>query len=63
MRYPIVDLGVFRNHSFCIGNAVVFFVLVNLFGSIVLLPIYLQTLMGYTSYLSRIVLGREGSRS
>lgn len=60
VRYPIVDLGVFRDRSFCIGNAVVFFVLVNLFGSIVLLPIYLQTLMGYTSYLSGIVLGPGG---
>jgi len=59
-RYPIVDLGVFRNYSFCIGNTVVFFILVNLFGSIVLLPIYLQTLMGYTASLSGIVLGPGG---
>lgn len=59
-RHPIVDLGVFRDYSFGIGNVVVFFVLVNLFGSIVLLPIYLQTLMGYTASLAGIVLGPGG---
>jgi len=32
----------------------------NLFASIVLLPIYLQTLMGYTSYLAGFVLGPGG---
>jgi DHA2 family multidrug resistance protein len=59
-RHPIVDLGVFRDYSFCVGNVVVFFILVNLFGSIVLLPIYLQTLMGYTASLAGIVLGPGG---
>jgi MFS transporter, DHA2 family, multidrug resistance protein len=32
----------------------------NLFASIVLLPIYLQTLMGYTAYLAGLVLGPGG---
>jgi DHA2 family multidrug resistance protein len=32
----------------------------NLFATIVLLPIYLQTLMGYTSYLAGLVLGPGG---
>ena len=32
----------------------------NLFASIVLLPIYLQTLMGYTAFLSGLVLGPGG---
>jgi DHA2 family multidrug resistance protein len=59
-EHPIVDLRTFRNRSFRIGNAVMFFGFFNLFASIVLLPIYLQTLMGYTSYLSGVVLGPGG---
>jgi MFS transporter, DHA2 family, multidrug resistance protein len=57
---PIVDLKVFRNYSFCLGNLAIFFFMVNLFGTLVLLPIYLQTLMGYTSSLSGIVLAPGG---
>ncbi|MCX5835042.1 MAG: MFS transporter, partial [Deltaproteobacteria bacterium] len=40
-----------------------FFAFFNLFGSIVLLPIYLQTLMGYTSFLAGLVLGPGGLMS
>ena len=39
---------------------VMFFVFFNLFGSIVLLPIYVQSLMGYTSYDAGLVLGPGG---
>jgi DHA2 family multidrug resistance protein len=37
-----------------------FFVFFGLFGSIVLLPVYLQTLMGYTSFLAGLALGPGG---
>jgi DHA2 family multidrug resistance protein len=57
---PIINLRVFRNVSFSTGNLVMFFAFFNLFGSIVLLPIYLQTLMGYTSFLAGFVLGPGG---
>jgi MFS transporter, DHA2 family, multidrug resistance protein len=58
--HPIVELRALKNYSFCLGNVVIFFVLVNLFGSLVLLPIYLQSLMGYTATLSGFVLGPGG---
>jgi DHA2 family multidrug resistance protein len=57
---PIVNLRIFRNLSFTSGNAIMFFAFFNLFSSIVLLPIYLQTLMGYTPYLAGLVLGPGG---
>jgi DHA2 family multidrug resistance protein len=57
---PIVNLRTFKNISFSTGNIIMFFVFFNLFGSIVLLPIYLQTLMGYTSYLAGLALGPGG---
>ncbi len=59
-EHPIVNLRTFKNISFTTGNAVMFFAFFNLFGSIVLLPIYLQTLMGYTSTLAGMVLGPGG---
>ncbi len=59
-EHPIVNLRAFKNFSFSLGNVVLFFVLVNLFGSIVLLPIYLQTLMGYTATLAGVLLGPGG---
>ena len=57
---PIVNLRIFGNRSFTAGNLIMFFAFFNLFSSIVLLPIYLQTLMGYTSFLAGSVLGPGG---
>jgi DHA2 family multidrug resistance protein len=59
-EHPIVDLRIFKNISFGTGNLVMFIGFFNLFSSIVLLPIYLQSLMGYTAYLSGYVLGPGG---
>ena len=60
---PIVNLRIFRNLSFSLGNILSFFIYFNLFGTIVLLPIYLQTLMGYTSFLAGLVLAPGGIAS
>ena len=57
---PVVNLKTFKNISFSTGNLVMFFAFFNLFASIVLLPIYLQTLMGYTAFLAGLVLGPGG---
>ncbi|HXX54077.1 MAG TPA: DHA2 family efflux MFS transporter permease subunit [Thermodesulfovibrionales bacterium] len=59
-EHPIVNLRAFKNATFSSGNLVMFFAFFNLFGSIVLLPIYLQTLMGYTATLAGMVLGPGG---
>ena len=60
VKHPIVDLRILKNFSFSLGNIIIFFVFVNLFGSIVLLPMYLQSLMGYTSTLAGLVLAPGG---
>jgi DHA2 family multidrug resistance protein len=57
---PIVNLRTFRNLSFSSGNVISFLFSFSLFSSIVLLPIYLQTLMGYTSFLAGLVLAPGG---
>ncbi len=57
---PIVNLQLFRDRTFTSGATVMFFVFLNLFGSIVLLPIFLQMMMGYTSFYAGLVLGPGG---
>jgi DHA2 family multidrug resistance protein len=59
-EHPIVNLRVFKDRTFTSGATVMFFVFLNLFGSIVLLPIFLQSIMGYTSYYAGLVLGPGG---
>ena len=62
-EHPVVDLRALKNVSFSAGNVVMFFTFFSLFATIVLLPIYLQTLMGYTSTLAGMVLGPGGVAS
>lgn len=59
-EHPVVNLRVFKKKTFSLGNIIMFMGFFNLFASIVLLPIYLQTLMGYTSFLAGFVLGPGG---
>ena len=59
-EHPIVDLRAFRNISFSTGNIVMFVAFFNLLGSIVLLPLYAQLLLGYTATLAGLVLSPGG---
>ena len=59
-KHPIVDLRAFRNLSFTTGNVVMFIAFFNLFGGIVLLPLYAQILLGYTSFLAGMILSPGG---
>ncbi|MGB9715729.1 MAG: DHA2 family efflux MFS transporter permease subunit [Thermodesulfovibrionales bacterium] len=60
---PVINLKIFKDLSFSMGCAVMFCVFFNLFGSIVLQPIYVQTLMGYTATLAGLVLAPGGITS
>ena len=46
---PIVDLRLFRNRNFAIGNILMFMVGFVLLSSTVLLPLFVQSLLGYTA--------------
>jgi DHA2 family multidrug resistance protein len=59
-EHPIVDLRAFKNVSFSTGNVVMLAAFFNLFGSIVLLPLYAQILLGYTATLAGLVLSPGG---
>ena len=57
---PIVDLKMFKRRSFAVANALMVVLGVSLFGSTVLLPQYLQVLMGYSAQQSGMALSPGG---
>ena len=57
---PVVNLRVFRHRSFTAGCVIMFSGFLGLFGTLVLLPLYTQDLMGYTATLAGFVLGPGG---
>lgn len=59
-EHPIVNLRLFRNVSFSAGNFVMFMVGFCLYSSIMLIPLFLQTLMGYDATLAGMVLAPGG---
>jgi DHA2 family multidrug resistance protein len=62
-EHPVVNLRVLKDRTFLLGNIIMFLGFFCMFGSIVLLPLYLQNLMGYTSFWAGLVLGPGGIAS
>jgi DHA2 family multidrug resistance protein len=58
--HPIVELRVLKNRNFAVGCVLVMVLGATLYGTTVLLPLYLQTLMGYTAMLSGMVVSPRG---
>jgi DHA2 family multidrug resistance protein len=57
---PIIDLHLFRERTFAVSNLLMFMLGFALLGSTLLLPLFLQTLMGYTAELSGLALSPGG---
>ena len=53
---PIVDVRLFKNSNFASINVMFFAFGFLLLSGVVLLPLFLQTLMGYTAYIAGLVL-------
>src|SRR5271157_5126954 len=53
---PIVDLHLFRNSTFGISNLLMFMLGFALLGSTLLLPLFMQTMLGYTAQQSGLAL-------
>jgi MFS transporter, DHA2 family, multidrug resistance protein len=49
VKNPIIDLKLFRDRSFAIGNSMMFMLGFILLGTTLLLPLFTQTMMGYTA--------------
>jgi len=53
---PIIDVRLFRNLNYVSANTMMFILGILLFSSLVLMPQFLQTLLGYTAELAGLVL-------
>jgi DHA2 family multidrug resistance protein len=58
--HPVVDLRLFRDRNFAAANVMMFMVGLALISTTVLLPLLLQTLMGYTATWAGLVLSPGG---
>ncbi len=57
---PIIEVRLFRNFNYLSANVMLFMLGVVLFSSLVLMPQFLQTLLGYTAQLAGFVLSGGG---
>jgi DHA2 family multidrug resistance protein len=57
---PIVDLQLFKNPAFAAANVLMFMLGFILLGTTVLLPLYVQSLMGYTAVEAGLLLSPGG---
>jgi len=53
---PVVDVRMFKSFNFAVSSLMMFFLGVLFFSSLVMMPQFLQTLMGYTAETSGLVL-------
>ena len=61
--HPVVDLRVLKNRTFSAGASLMTIVGFVLYGSLVLLPIWLQTLLGYPALQAGIAMAPRGMGS
>src|SRR5437899_1570901 len=59
-KEPIVEVRLFKNLNFLGANAMMFILGIMLFSSLVMMPQFLQTLMGYTAESAGLVLSGGG---
>jgi DHA2 family multidrug resistance protein len=59
-KTPIVDVRLFKNFNFLGANVMMFTLGIMLFSSLVMIPQFLQTLMGYTAESAGLVLSGGG---
>jgi MFS transporter, DHA2 family, multidrug resistance protein len=57
---PIIDVHLFKNSNFLGANFMMFVLGIMLFSSLVMMPLFLQTLMGYTAESAGLVLSGGG---
>jgi DHA2 family multidrug resistance protein len=59
-RYPIVDLSLFKSRSFSLGTLALCLGYAVFFGNIVLMPLWLQSFVGYTATWAGLVSAPSG---
>lgn len=59
-RHPIIDMTIFHARNFAAGTFLMFMLGLALYGSMVLQPVFLQTLLGYSAMLSGLTMSPGG---
>jgi DHA2 family multidrug resistance protein len=59
-KAPVVDVRLFRNFNFASANLMMFTLGIMLFSSLVLMPLFLQTLAGYTAQVAGLAISAGG---
>lgn len=59
-KHPIIEVRLFKNFNYLSSNLMMFTFGVMLFSSLVIMPLFLQTLLGYTAELAGLVLSGGG---
>lgn len=59
-KNPVIDVRLFKNLNFLGANGMMFALGVMLFSSLVMMPLFLQSLMGYTAESAGLVLSGGG---
>ena len=59
-REPVVDLSLFRDRNFALGVLIISFGFMAFFGSVVIFPLWLQTVMGYTAEMAGLATAPVG---
>jgi DHA2 family multidrug resistance protein len=59
-KAPVIDVRLFKNFNFATANLMMFTLGIILFSSLVMMPQFLQTLMGYTAQSAGLVLSASG---
>jgi DHA2 family multidrug resistance protein len=57
---PVIDVHLFKNFNFLGANGMMFMLGLMLFSSLVMMPLFLQSLMGYTAESAGLVLSGGG---
>ena len=60
VKHPLVDLRVFKNRNFTIGLVLMTSLAATLYGTTALLPLFLQTVMGYPALQSGYAMSPRG---
>ena len=55
-KTPVIDVRMYKRFNFAVANLMMFFLGMLLFASLVMMPQFLQTLMGYTAQSAGLVL-------
>jgi MFS transporter, DHA2 family, multidrug resistance protein len=60
VEHPIVDLRALKDRSFAVGTGLMTFVGFTLYGSLVILPMYLENLLGHSALIAGLELSPRG---